>query len=32
MLGFLFFFCKGKIAGKIHKTQLDAATNKQTNG
>lgn len=32
-IGFsFFFFCKGKIAGKIQKTQLDAATNKQTNG
>jgi hypothetical protein len=28
---FFFFLCKGKIAGKIHKTQLDAKTNKQTN-
>lgn len=29
-VGFFGFFCKGKIAGKIHKTQLDAATSKQT--
>ncbi len=31
LLFFFFFSCKGKIAGKIHKTELDAATNNQTN-